>query len=78
MRVRLHSIYASPAGCYDAGTIVDFPDAEALDLIAGRYAEAVDPVVPEVMTRPTPVVETAVDPVVPETATRRGPGRPRG
>ena len=50
------------------GEIIDLPDDEAKDLIAGGLAEAVDETEPE-----TPAIdETATAPRPPETATRRG------
>lgn len=53
MRVRLKTTYAGPAGVFQAGTVCDFPPAEAMALVGGGYADAVDaPVVPEAAVMP--------------------------
>jgi hypothetical protein len=79
MRIRLNSVYAGPAGCYDAGTVVDFSDAEARALIAGRYAEAVDAPAPgNAATPEVAITEEVGEAAVAPNQVRRGPGRPRG
>jgi len=52
MRVELLSTMASAAGSHPKGAVVDFPPAQASQLIKGGYAVALDE---EVL--PAPVVE---------------------
>ena len=61
MRVRLKTLYAGPSGVTHPGQIVDLPAAEAVALLNGGYADAVD----------APPIETAVPPEY-ERAVRRG------
>lgn len=59
MRVRLKTIYAGPAGIFEAGALVTLTDAEAAGLISGGYAS------PEIET--SAKIEAAVMPPAQET-----------
>ena len=62
MRVKLFVPVACPAGSFQTGAQVELPDAIAMGLINGGYAEALD-----VAVKPAPAEETLV--VEPKTET---------
>lgn len=69
MRVRLKSVYAGPAGCFQPGSEHDFPEQEAKQLVAGGYAESLEQ--PKESARKKSEPETAEGETGPEnTATR--------
>lgn len=43
MRIKMKSTMAGPDGNASPGQVIDVPDTEARALLAGGYAEAVDP-----------------------------------
>lgn len=57
MKVKMLTMMAGPGGTFDVGTIREVDKKEGLELIAGRYAQAVD----EVKRSEDPRKETAVD-----------------
>lgn len=62
MKIKLKTISASPMGTYFIGAVVDFPDSEAIELIKGGYAIAIDPLIIETaVLRP---IETAVKVII--------------
>jgi hypothetical protein len=59
MRIKLITIYASPAGVIQPEQVADLPDAEAKALIAGGFATSVEPIIERaqvVMRQETAVV----------------------
>ena len=74
MKIKLFTLAAGPFGVLRPGSVEDVAPALAEALIAGGYAERVDPPVPFPLT----VIESAVAPAAPEAAVMpRRPGRPR-
>jgi hypothetical protein len=72
MKIRMQTLSASPAGVRQAGQIVDVPEAEAKELIAGHYAVEVQPVREAAAAAPTPAAtEETASVAAPETAARR-------
>lgn len=41
MKIRMRTLLSGPSGSIQAGQVADLDDAQAQDLIAGGYAEAV-------------------------------------
>lgn len=70
MRVRLLTRYAGPAGCHQAGDVIDVSAVDASALIDGGYAVRIAEPVP---VTPVAVVERAV--IAP--AETRAPGKRR-
>jgi len=68
MKVRILTLAAGPLWVRRPGDIVDVPESEAQELIAGHYAVAISEAA-------TPVVETT-EAGPSERAVKRGPGRP--
>lgn len=58
IRVKMLTHYAGPQGTCSAGQIMDVELDRALELIEGRYAEAVDPLPKSVRE---PAIEAAVE-----------------
>jgi hypothetical protein len=52
MKVKLRTIYASAKANHDIGEIAEFPDREALELIKGGYAMAINPRVERAVIAP--------------------------
>ena len=42
MRVRMVTRYAGPDGVWQPGAVVDLPEGQAMELVAGGYAEAAE------------------------------------
>jgi len=67
LRIRLRTLLAGPQGIIAPGSEVDWPDAEARELIRAGYAEAVG--LPESIP---PLLETATAEPPEAAVTRRG------
>ncbi len=53
MKVKLRTIYASAKANHDIGEIAEFPEKEALELIKGGYAMAINPKVERAVITPS-------------------------
>jgi len=42
MKIKLRTLVANPDGVFQPGTVVDFPDWSAKQLVNGGYAEALE------------------------------------
>ena len=73
MKIRLKSMMAGPQGSFAPGTLVELPEAQAQDLVARGYAEAVTDLPANPADYPGP--ETAAI-AAPEQAVQP-PARPR-
>lgn len=63
MKVRLRSIFAHPAhGCAGPGSLIEVDEATARQLIAGRFADAHDPLPDKIESQAMATPETAMQP----------------
>ena len=73
MRIRMRTLYAGPSGVIFPQQVVDFPATEAMVLVAGGYADAVDaPGIPEAAVPPE--YEQAIMPTAKRGRPKRMPG----
>lgn len=42
MKIKLRTLLANPEGVFQPGTVVDFPEGQAKELVNGGYAEALE------------------------------------
>lgn len=77
MKIKMRHAYAGPRGTFPPGSVIDVPDVEAAQLIAGHYADKAAKDAPETAQKPRGERATART-AQPRTASAPQPHQPGG